>query len=69
MQSSNVLASNNLWQQLSHESVWFDAWRPEVTPNNRMQRGGKAYSGNAVGQFVDARLFTFQDLTDVAPAK
>ena len=22
-----------------------------------------------VGQFVDARLFTFQDLTDVAPAK
>jgi len=32
-------------------------------------KGGKTYSGNAVGQFVDAKLFTFQDLTDVAPAK
>ncbi len=32
-------------------------------------RGGKTYSGNAVSQFVDAKLFTFQDLTDVAPAK
>ena len=31
--------------------------------------GGNTYSGNAVSQFVDARLFTFQDLTDVAPAK
>jgi len=31
--------------------------------------GGKTYSGNAVDQFVDAPLFTFQDLTDVAPAK
>jgi choloylglycine hydrolase len=31
--------------------------------------GGRTYSGNAVGQFVDVRLFTFQDLTDVAPAK
>jgi penicillin V acylase-like amidase (Ntn superfamily) len=31
--------------------------------------GGKSYSGNAVSQFVDAKLFTFQDLTDVPPAK
>lgn len=31
--------------------------------------GGKTYSGNALGQFVDAKLFTFQDLTDVARAK
>ncbi|MEQ1826503.1 MAG: linear amide C-N hydrolase [Pirellula sp.] len=31
--------------------------------------GGKTYSGNAVSQFVDAKLFTFQDLTDVSPAK
>ena len=31
--------------------------------------GGKTYSGNAVGQFVDAKLFAFQDLTDVARAK
>ncbi len=31
--------------------------------------GGKTYSGNATDKFVDARLFTFQDLTDLAPAK
>jgi penicillin V acylase-like amidase (Ntn superfamily) len=31
--------------------------------------GGKSYSGNALAQFVEAKLFTFQDLTDVAPAK
>ena len=31
--------------------------------------GGKTYSGNAVDKFVDAKLFTFQDLTDLAPAK
>lgn len=31
--------------------------------------GGKTYSGNAVSQFVDTKLFTFQDLTNVAPAK
>jgi choloylglycine hydrolase len=31
--------------------------------------GGKSYSGNATDKFVAARLFTFQDLTDVVPAK
>jgi penicillin V acylase-like amidase (Ntn superfamily) len=31
--------------------------------------GGKTYSGNAIDKFVDAKLFVFQDLTDVAPAK
>jgi penicillin V acylase-like amidase (Ntn superfamily) len=31
--------------------------------------GGKTYSGNALSQFMEAKLFTFQDLTDVAPAK
>jgi choloylglycine hydrolase len=30
---------------------------------------GKTYSGNAVSQFVDAKLFVFQDLTDVPQAK
>jgi penicillin V acylase-like amidase (Ntn superfamily) len=30
---------------------------------------GKTYSGNAVDKFVDAKLFTFADLTDLAPAK
>jgi choloylglycine hydrolase len=29
--------------------------------------GGRTYSGNAVDKFVEAKLFTFQDLTDVAP--
>ena len=36
---------------------------------HRDGRGGKSYSSNAVDKFVDAQLFTFQDLTDVAPAK
>jgi penicillin V acylase-like amidase (Ntn superfamily) len=31
--------------------------------------GGKTYSGNATDKFADSQLFTFQDLTDVAPAK
>jgi choloylglycine hydrolase len=31
--------------------------------------GGKTYSGNALSQFADAKLFNFQDLTDVAPTK
>jgi len=31
--------------------------------------GGKTYSGNAVNQFVDSKLFVFQDLKDVPPAK
>jgi penicillin V acylase-like amidase (Ntn superfamily) len=31
--------------------------------------GGKTCSGNAVDKFVDAKLLTFQDLADVAPAK
>lgn len=31
--------------------------------------GGMTYNGNAVSRFEDAKLFTFQDLTDVAPAK
>ena len=31
--------------------------------------GGKTYSGNAIDKFIYAKLFTFQDLTDVAPAK
>lgn len=31
--------------------------------------GGRSYSGNARDEFVDAKLFTFQDLTNLAPAK
>ena len=43
--------------------------RPGAPVKKLQLAGGKTYSGNAVSQFVDARLFTFQDLTDVAPAK
>ena len=31
--------------------------------------GGKTYSGNAVDKFVNAKLFTFQDLTNVSPTR
>jgi len=43
--------------------------RPGAPARKLQLAGGKTYSGNAVGQFLDAKLFTFQDLTDVAPAK
>jgi choloylglycine hydrolase len=31
--------------------------------------GGKTYGGNATDKFVESKLFTFQDLTDVAPTR
>jgi penicillin V acylase-like amidase (Ntn superfamily) len=43
--------------------------RPGAPVRKLQLAGGKTYSGNAAGQFVDAKLFTFQDLTDLAPAK
>jgi len=43
--------------------------RPGASVKKLQLAGGKTYSGNAVSQFVDAKLFTFQDLNDVAPAK
>jgi penicillin V acylase-like amidase (Ntn superfamily) len=43
--------------------------RPGAPVKKLPLAGGKTYSGNAVSQFVDAKLFTFQDLNDVAPAK
>ena len=43
--------------------------RPGAPVKKLQLAGGKPYSGNAVTQFVDAKLFTFQDPTDVAPAK
>lgn len=43
--------------------------RPGAPVKKLQLAGGKTYSGNALGQFVAAKLFTFQDLTDVAPAK
>jgi len=43
--------------------------RPGAPVRKLQLAGGKTYSGNAVGHFVDAKLFTFQDLTDVARSK
>ena len=43
--------------------------RPGAPVKKLVLAGGKTYSGNVVDKFVDAKLFTFQDRTDVAPAK
>ena len=43
--------------------------RPGAPVKKLQLAGGRTYSGNAFDQFVEAKLFTFQDLTDVAPAK
>ena len=43
--------------------------RPGAPVKKLQLAGGKTYSGNALSQFVEAKLFTFQDLTNVAPAK
>jgi choloylglycine hydrolase len=43
--------------------------RPGAPVKKLELAGGKTYSGDAVDKFVDAKLFTFQDLSDVAPAK
>jgi len=43
--------------------------RPGAPVKKLELAGGRTYSGNAVDKFVDANLFTFQDLTDLAPAK
>lgn len=44
-------------------------FRPGAPVKKLELKGGKTYSGNAVAQFETAKLFTFQDLTNVAPAK
>ena len=43
--------------------------RPGAPVKKLQLAGGRTYSGNALDQFVEAKLFTFQDLTNVAPAK
>jgi choloylglycine hydrolase len=43
--------------------------RPGAPVKKLELAGGKSYSGNAADSFVAAKLFTFQDPTDVAPAK
>ena len=58
---------------MSPATFWVKLEELDLKPGAPVRKlqlsGGKTYSGNAVGQFVDAKLFTFQDLTDVAPAK
>jgi hypothetical protein len=43
--------------------------KPGAPVKKLQSAGGKTYSGNAVGQFVDAKILTFQDLTDIALPK
>ncbi len=60
----SAMAPSTFWVRL--EDLNFAAGAPV----RKLQlAGGRTYSGNAVDRFVDAPLFTFQDLTDVAPAK
>jgi penicillin V acylase-like amidase (Ntn superfamily) len=47
-------------------TFWVRLDELDLKPMKKLQlAGGKSYSGNAVGQFVDAKLFTFQDLTEL----
>jgi choloylglycine hydrolase len=43
--------------------------RPGAPVKKLQLAGGNTYSGNALGKFVEAELFTFQDLNDVPRAK
>jgi len=43
--------------------------RPSAPVKKLQLAGGKTYSGNVLGHFIDTKLFTFQDLNNVAPAK
>jgi choloylglycine hydrolase len=58
---------------LTPATFWVKFDDLDFTPGASVKKlqlaGGKTYSGNAVRQFVDAKLFTFQDLTDMAPSK
>lgn len=58
---------------LTPATFWVRLEDLNLTPGAPVKKlqlaGGNTYGGNAASQFVDARLFTFQDLTDVAPAK
>jgi choloylglycine hydrolase len=58
---------------LTPSTFWVKLDDLDFKPGSPVKRlelaGGKSYSGNATDKFVEATLFTFQDLTDVAPAK
>ena len=59
----SAMAPSTFWVRLDDLDL-----RPGAPVKKLALAGGKTYSGNAVDHFVDAKLFTFQDLTDVAPA-
>ncbi|MEG0822490.1 MAG: linear amide C-N hydrolase [Burkholderiaceae bacterium] len=44
-------------------------FKPGAPVRKLLLAGGRPYSGNAARHFVDATLFTFQDLSDVAPTR
>ena len=58
---------------LTPATFWVRLEDLNLTPGAPVKKlqlaGGNTYGGNAASQFVDAKLFTFQDLTDVPPAK
>ncbi|MGL6224305.1 MAG: linear amide C-N hydrolase [Steroidobacteraceae bacterium] len=58
---------------LTPATFWVKLDDLDLTPGAPVKKlelaGGKSYSGNATDKFVAAKLFTFQDLTEVAPAK
>lgn len=60
----SALTPATFWVKLDELNL-----KPGAPVKKLQVAGGKTYSGNAANQFVDARLFTFQDLTDVAPAR
>lgn len=60
----SAMAPSTFWVKLDELDL-----KPGAPVKKLQLAGGATYSGNAVNHFVNAKLFTFQDLTDVAPAK
>jgi len=60
----SAMAPSTFWVKLDDLD-----FKPDAPVRKLELAGGKTYSGSAMDKFVDAKLFTFQDLTDVAPAR
>jgi penicillin V acylase-like amidase (Ntn superfamily) len=60
----SAVAPSTFWVRLDDLDL-----KPGAPVRKLQLAGGRSYSGNAKDRFVDANIFTFQDLTDVAPAK
>jgi len=60
----SAMAPSTFWVKLDDLD-----FKPGAPVKKLELAGGKTYSGSAMDKFVDAKLFTFQDLTDVAPAR